>query len=288
MKWFYKLERKYGKYAIRNLMHYIIAMYAVGYVILLIAPEAMNYLTLDMSMVLKGQVWRLFTFLMYPPASSAFFIIFTLYLYYMLGTVLERIWGPFKFNVYFFMGVIFHILIALFMYLVFGIVIEMTTYYLNMSIFFAYATTFPDMQFMIFFIIPVKVKWLAIFDAVFFAISIAMNLVSFFMTGYAPYLAIAVAMIVSVLNFIIFFFVTRGRRISIKQVKRKVVYQTKVKTASAMTKHKCAICGRTENDGDLTFRYCSKCEGDYEYCQDHLYTHEHVIKTNKKDEGDSQ
>ncbi len=287
MKWFYKLERKYGRYAINNLMYYIIIMYGVGFLLSVFVPEALSFLSLNVPMILKGQVWRLFTFLIYPPDGSIIFIFFTLYLYYMLGSFLERVWGPFKFNVYFFGGVISHIIIAFFMYFAFGFVVEMTTYYINMSMFFAFAVILPDMKFLLFFIIPVKVKWLAIIDAVFFAFSIVMNIMYFALSKHVYYLAVAVSMIVSVLNFIIFFFVTRDKkRISFAQKKRQAEYTKSVKIVVSNSKHKCAICGRTEKDGDLTFRYCSKCEGDYEYCQDHLYTHTHVINS-KEDEGGS-
>ena len=102
MNWINKLERKFGRYAIHNLMHYIIILYAVGFALNLIAPGFyMEYLSLDASAILHGQIWRIVTFLIQPPDGSPIFIIFALYLYYMIGQNLEAAWGAFRFNLYF-------------------------------------------------------------------------------------------------------------------------------------------------------------------------------------------
>ena len=147
MKWLNKLERKYGKYAIPNLMFYVVILYVVGFVFDLIAPEFYyNYLSLDMSAVLRGQIWRLVTFIIQPPATNLLFVIFTLYLYYMIGRQLEFVWGSFRFNLYYFMGVLFHIVAALLAHFIFPIALPMGTYYLNMSLFFAYAAIYPILQ----------------------------------------------------------------------------------------------------------------------------------------------
>lgn len=97
MKWFDKLERKYGRYAIQNLMKYIIIVYAVGFVIQIFYPAVYEvYFALDAQAILHGQIWRIFTFILQPPSTSILFIVFVLYFYYMIGTVLERSWGAFK------------------------------------------------------------------------------------------------------------------------------------------------------------------------------------------------
>ena len=106
--WLNKLERKFGRYAIPNLMYYIIILYAAGFVLNLVNPLFYyQYLSLDASMILKGQVWRIFTFIIQAPSSSLVFIIFSLYLYYMIGKQLEYAWGAFRFNLYFFSGMFF-------------------------------------------------------------------------------------------------------------------------------------------------------------------------------------
>lgn len=295
MNFLNKMERKYGKYAIHNLMKYIIILYIIGWVIQLVNPAFYDeVLALDMSKIFQGQIWRLVTFIIMPPEdSSALFMVFTLYLYYMLGTQLERVWGAFKFNVYFFMGVLFHIIAALLIYLIWGISWPLTTYYLNMSLFFAFACVYPDMELLLFFVIPIKIKWLALVDGIYFALTIfsgfffsyipaqfqatALNIL--LSLGIYPLKPIAVAALVSLLNFVVFFFMTRDyRKVSPKEVKRKKKFSRQVKQSQGFSvMHKCDICGRNSKDfPQLAFRYCSKCAGNHEYCEEHLFTHEHI------------
>lgn len=289
MKWMNKLERRFGKYAISNLMFYIVILYAVGFILGMVAPSFyINYLSLDIHAVLQGQVWRLVTFIMQPPNTSVLFVIFTLYLYYMIGQQLEYVWGAFRFNLYFFMGVLFHIIAALLVYLIFHVSLPMGTYYLNLSLFFAYAALYPNQQFYLFMIIPVKVKWLAWIDAAFFGYTILQA----FLPSYGGlggiyglyYKAVAVEAAVSFLNFLLFYLLSRNyKKYAPKEVHRRHVYKKEIHEARQNTqyangaKHRCSVCGRTElDDPSLEFRYCSKCNGNYEYCQDHLFTHEHV------------
>lgn len=122
MNWLDKLERKFGRYAIHNLMYYIIILYAVGFVFQMINPSFYyNYLSLDAAAILHGQIWRIVTFIIQPPSSSLLFIIIVLYFYYVLGSNLERTWGAFRFNVYFFSGMLFHVIAAIIVYLLTGL-----------------------------------------------------------------------------------------------------------------------------------------------------------------------
>ena len=112
-----KMERKFGRYAIPNLMYYIVILYAVGVLVQMMAPAFyIQYLMLDARAILHGQIWRVVTFMIWPPSGSLFFNLIAIYLYYNLGMTLERVWGTFRFNVYFFMGVIGHVLAALLIY----------------------------------------------------------------------------------------------------------------------------------------------------------------------------
>lgn len=271
MNWIGKLERKFGKYAIHNLMFYIMILYGVGFVIMWVNPMFYyNYLSLDASMILKGQIWRVLTFIIYPPSTSLLYFVIAMFLYYSLGTTLEKVWGAFKFNLYFLIGIVGHVLAALIIYLVFGRIYLLGTAYLNYSLFFAFAATFPDMQFLLFFIIPVKAKWLGILYGVYFVFE--------FLTGS---LATKICIVLAIANFLLFFltdyFTAKG---SPRQAKRRADFRRQAQPNPGgrnMPRHRCAICGRTEQDGyDLQFRYCSKCYGNYEYCQDHLYTHKHI------------
>ena len=123
-------------------------------------------------MIFKGQVWRLVTFILQPPSNSIIFVVFVLYFYYLIGSVLERIWGSFRFNVYFFTGVILNILASLIIYLIWGLSFKLSTNYINLALFMAFAMERPDMEVLLFFIIPIKIKWMAILDAVIFGITI--------------------------------------------------------------------------------------------------------------------
>ena len=169
MNWIDKLERKLGKYAVPNLMLYVIVLYIVGFIMDLFAPGFYaTYLALDASMIMKGQVWRILTFLIQPPDSSPIFMIIALYFYYFLGRQLEMVWGTFRFNLYFVTGVLLHILAAFLAYFIFGMTLPLGTYYLNLSLFFAFAAIFPNQEFYLFMLVPVKVKWLAWLDAALF------------------------------------------------------------------------------------------------------------------------
>lgn len=268
-----KMEKKLGKYAIPNLMFYVTILYAVGAVICWQTPMIyFRYLMLDAEAILHGQIWRIVTFLMWPLSSNPILNVLVIYCYYNLGRSLEYLWGTFRFNLYFFMGVIGHVLASLIIYLVFDAVYPLTAEYLNFSLFFAYAITFPDAQFLLFYVIPIKAKWLALFDGAYF-------LYGFVFGGAAT----RVAIFMSLLNVIIYFAMSKGSRYNPKEIRRKQQFKTQMnqtaKTVRINGRHCCAVCKRTEQDDpNLVFRYCSKCEGDYEYCQDHLYTHQHVTK----------
>ena len=270
-----KMERKFGKYAIQGLMKYIILFYVAGYLIEFLAPQAYNFLTLEPFLIFHyGQVWRLVSWVLIPPPTGNFiFAIIMIILYYQLGTALERTWGAFRFNLYIFGGMIFTVLGASFLYVIYGVNTPIpmgssfSTYYINMTIFLAFAVCYPDMRIMLWFIIPIKMKWMAGFYA-------ALIIYSMIISSWGG----RVAIIASILNFLIFFFSTRNyRSVSPKEVHRKRTYRRQVQQPKGVTRHKCAICGRTElDDPNLEFRFCSKCNGNYEYCQDHLFTHEHV------------
>lgn len=266
-----KLERKFGKYAIPNLMYYVAILYAIGLLICQLAPQVyLEYLMLDASKILKGQIWRAVTFMMWPLSGGMFINILVIYCYYNLGRTLEHVWGTFRFNLFFLMGVVGHVLAAIVIYLAFGVVYPLTAEYLNFSLFFAYALTFPEHHFFLFMFIPIRAKWLALFDAAYFVYG--------FIFGSA---ATKIAVVMSMFNVIVYFFFFKGSRYNPKEIRRRQQFKTQMnetaREAKKVGRHRCAVCGITDIDNpEMTFRYCSKCEGDFEYCQDHLYTHQHV------------
>lgn len=308
--WLNKFERKFGKYAIYNLSLYLVVGYAIGYFLNLANPAVYGYLTFDPYAILHGQIWRLITWIITLPGSdSLIFVIIMLFFYYSIGNSLENAWGAFRYNIYIFSGMIFTAVGGILLYVIliiiyntsgniaflgdFGIDYSLlvgadpeligqlfgkcigacvSTYYINMSIFLAFAITYPDMQVMLYFIIPLKVKWLGYLYAAFILYDVIT-------TGWGN----RVMIVMSLLNFLIFFLLTRNyNRVNPREIRRRTEFKKKVYEAKQNSvyengaRHKCAICGRTElDDPSLTFRFCSKCTGGKEYCQEHLFTHEH-------------
>lgn len=295
-----KLERKFGKYAIVHLIDYLIGGYIIGYVLRFGAAftnvNVLSYATLEPYAVLhQFQIWRVITWVLVPPQDNIIFAIIMIIFYWQLGRALEQTWGAFRFNVYIFGGILFTVIGAFLYYgitalvtgqQVVGLGAYFSTYYINMSIFLAFAVCYPDMQVMLYFLIPVRMKWMSIFYIIIIA-------VEFFQTGAAGKVAIAA----SLLNFLIFWLGTRRSSISPGQIRRKRNFRKSFQSgrdafgggyagarqaagagrSKQQHVHKCAICGRTEiTNPELEFRYCSKCNGNYEYCSDHLFTHTHV------------
>ena len=324
MKFINKLENKLGRFAIPNLYFYIIGCIILGYVLYIFTPSVYSYLTLNPYMIFaKHQYWRFFTWIFTVPYSITSFIDvllvpINLYFYYIIGKSLEFYWGRFMYNLYVFGGMLLiNILVLVGGLLYFehtydymlgevydqldqsagymGIYCDVTKYML-ISIFLAFAVIGSDNYVLFFFLIPMKMKYLAYLDLCILAYY-------FYIGGFFGRLCI----IGAVTNYFIYFMINRNRThatISDKMRRRKFVKAKQrgykkaqynedgtvmfpgaarrvTNTDSGNSKgasiHKCAVCGRTElDDPTLEFRYCSKCNGTYEYCTDHLYTHEHI------------
>jgi len=282
MNFLNKMERQYGRYAIHNLTKYMIGCYAIGYILLYIGQafgaNFFQYLLLSPYHIMHGQIWRIVSWILIPPSSSnIIFVLIMLSFYYHLGTALERTWGAFRYNVYILGGMLCTVIGAFILYFIsgpnemFSLIngMSFSTYYINLSIFLAFAMNYPDMEVLFMMIIPIKIKYLALLD-------VAYLLFDLIRGGWGTRTVI----IASLLNFIIYFLMTRNyRRISPQEIHRKQQFKKAVhpQMTPGGTRHKCAVCGRTEKDGEhLEFRYCSKCNGNYEYCQDHLFTHQHI------------
>ena len=280
LNWLDKLERKLGRFAIPNLTVYLLVGYVIGFGIVNLMRDMVGYLTLEPALILRGQVWRLISWVLIPPTDNLISLVFLVLLYYSLGTALERTWGSFRYNVYIFSGLLFTVLavfgLYVFYYFRYGVEVPLSavgligTNYITMSIFLAFAVIYPDMEVMLYFILPIKMKWMAL-------VYVVLAGYDFINGG----IGIRVAIGASLLNFVIFFLSTRNyKRFGPREQARKAKFKKQSRPHMTYTNgahHRCAVCGRTElDDPCLEFRFCSKCNGNYEYCQDHLFTHEHV------------
>ena len=290
---------------IPQLMKYI----ALGNVAVFIADMLMNglvsyWIAFVPELILRGQIWRLVTFVFVPVSSGGytifgqmFFFALATFFYYWIGTALERQWGTTRFTVFYGLGVILNIVAGFVIYAVLlgqlsgaGMSAEQARSYLqifptismtyvNMSLFFSFATLYPDMQVLLYGIIPLKVKWLAWLDVLFFAWSIGSYLLD-------RQWAMALAPVIAILNYLIFFWedLARSLRLGGEKVRHRTSPQTiNFKKAQKEIRekrgylHKCAVCGITDaDDPDMEFRYCSKCNGYYCYCANHINNHTHV------------
>ena len=280
MKFLNDMERKFGRYAVKNLPAIMIGLYVAGYILSLFTPQVLRYLTLEPYLIVHGQIWRIVTWLIIPPDTLNLFTVIMLLFYFSIGQTLERTWGTFRYNVYIFMGIIFTVLGAFILFAICAFIGYpnasvggwFSTYYINMSIFLAFAMSYPDMQVLLYFFIPVKMKWMGLLYGV-------LTVYTFIQTRWPG----RVAIIASLLNFFVFMLMTRNLKpYSPKEIRRKATYKQAVKRAASPAgapRHRCAVCGRTEKDDpNLEFRFCSKCDGAYEYCQDHLFSHVHIHK----------
>ena len=294
-------EKKFGKYAIKNLSLILIMCYACGYLMKWINPGLFTYLYLNPYEIIHHfQIWRLLTWLIVPPDSFDFWTLLMLYFYCSIGTSLERTWGTYRYNVYIFSGILFTAVGAFILYGVSSLLgvqslglwttvngyitypTMFSTYYVNMSIFLAYAATFPDYEVLLFFILPINVKFLGI---IYGAMLVYQFIVGYGTSSALFYYNLGIRFVItaSLLNFVVFFFTSRRKvrrgpiRITRQQAAKQQSFRHEAKKSGSITRHKCAVCGRTdETNPELEFRFCSKCNGNYEYCQDHLFTHTHV------------
>lgn len=309
MNFLNKMERKFGKYAIRNLPLIIVICFAIGYMLVGFAPEVYLKLYFSPYDILVGhEYWRLFTWVLSPPEQLTLLSLIMLFFYYVFGQSIERGIGTFLFNVYILGGWLINTLSALgvsiFYYAKYGNSLdfqfwslmnngmEMMSFMLY-SIFLGFALVYADSMVLFFFVLPMKASWLAYIDMVFLAIRFVN----------AASLLSRVSIIAYLVNFLLLSLLMRNysknrRGGSKAQRKRQRMYNSQViefekarqmrsrssadtiapnGSKNVITRHKCAICGCSElDDPTLEFRFCSKCNGNYEYCSNHLYTHEHV------------
>ena len=282
-RWLDRFCYNHPRFGIPNLMKYIVFGNAAVFLLDMVSNGTFSQIiAFYPSMILQGQIWRLFTFVFVPMNLGSIWFIFSTMLYYFLGTSLEDRWGYTRFSVFYFLGVLLNILVGFVLYFTLGQPPYLQTanmYYVNMSMFFAFATLYPETLFRLYFIIPIKVKWLAWLDAALFAFDIG-----YYLKSGAPILA---AMpIVGLLNYLIFFWddltagFNRGRQKAAHRVSPQTINFKKAQKEVQQRKgylHKCSVCGVTDaDDPNMEFRYCSRCNGYYCYCMNHINNHVHI------------
>ncbi len=267
--WLDRFCRKFPRFELPNLMMYVVIGNVLVYLMDMFSGGTFSaMLFFDRGAIFHGQIWRLLTFVFLPLGSDMFSFALSLYFYYMIGTSLEREWGSQRFTVFYLMGILLNILTGL-------MIGYASMSYVNLSLFFAFATLYPNTQFLLFFLIPIKAKWMAWFDAAIFGWGVLSPLL------FGPRLY-ALIPVVAILNYILFFwsdFAYLFRRVR-HQTSRQTIDFKKAQKAAQASKgylHKCAVCGRTDAEyPNLEFRYCSKCSGYYCYCMDHINNHVHI------------
>ena len=269
------------KFGIQNLMLYIVIANAVIWLFGMMDTTGLLESLLCFSaeaVFTKGQIWRLVTFVLVPdPSMRGLFFLIALYFYYFIGSTLERYWGTGKFTIYYLTGMLFNILYGTIIWLATGLDAYITATYINLAMFLTFATVYPDMTVLLFFIIPIKMKWLGIIDAAFFALSVILMLINGMgLLSFVP--------IVAIFNYLIFcgsWLFDYFRPARVKQKKNTIDFKKAAKKynkeqAKKPYTRKCEVCGRTDADyPELEFRFCSKCAGYHCFCIDHINSHIH-------------
>ena len=263
---------RHPNFGIPNLMRYITAANVAFWLLGAVNSRFISYLMFDPALILRGQIWRLVSFIFCPPTMGLLaFLVF--YFYYWIGSTLENQWGVGQFTIYFFSGVLMTVIYGFVIYFVTGLSVMLSSEYIYLSMFFSYAVLYPNMQVLFMYLIPIKIKYLAIANAVFFIYSV---LTTSFPLNLLP--------VVALLNFLIFcggeLWNMRPRRPSGNTVNfRREAARIRREQKDRLYTHKCAVCGRTDTDyPEMEFRYCSKCQGYHCFCSDHINNHIHFTE----------
>ena len=266
---------KHPRFGISNLMLYIVIGQVAVFILDLFFRGMLSsyWLPFSRDLILHGQVWRLVTFIFLPSDSgNPFFLLLGCYFYYWIGTMLEREWGTARFTLFYLSGVVLSVLS--------GMILGITDiYYINLSIFLVIATLYGEMQVLLFFVIPIKMKWMALIDVALILVAVIQNLM------YGSWVG-ALLPLASFVHYFIFTWPFWGAKLGVlrrradpKVVNFKRVQKQAQKQAKATGgyRHKCAVCGITDaDDPNMEFRYCSKCDGYYCYCMNHINNHVHI------------
>lgn len=259
-----RLEKTLGFLAIPNITLYIVCLQSLAYVLAMARPELLGNMTLMPARVAAGEWWRLISFVIMPPITNPIFVIFALYLFWLMGTALESHWGTFRYNLYLLIAYVTSVAAALLVHFAGGAGTDVgTNAYIGGSVFLAFAWLYPNFTILLFFILPVQIKWLALITWAFYGYRL--------LVGEWLDQALVLA---AVLNFLLFF----GRELiqSARSGKRKMERQMERNRAQEVPFHVCTTCGITDKTHPkMEFRYCPECVGGWGYCMDHISNHEH-------------
>lgn len=270
------------RFGIPNLILWVVIGNVIVYVMDLLSQGTFSgILSFVPAYIFQGQVWRLITFVFVPESSgNVLFFAISTYFYYFVGSRMEEQWGTPRFNIFYLSGILLAIAVGLLASLT-GLSMMVTTsmYYTNLSLFFAFASLFPDLQVLFCFVVPVKIKWLAYLDAIYLLYHVLV------MVGHRQFI-MALLPILAILNYLVFFGDSllgslrwRKQRFQHKTSRQTIHFKQATKQAQLRTGylHKCCVCGKTDADyPNLEFRYCSKCDGYRCYCMEHINNHIHV------------
>ena len=277
---------KHRRFGVQRLMRYIVFISAAVYIISIMDRTGtfLYLIYFDASLIMRGQIWRLVTWVFMPlnpvtrlNMTDLFFTAIMLYFYYFIGNTLEREWGTPKFTIYYLFGVALNVVYGFLMWYIPASFLWLAPNFLNLSMFFAFAVLFPDHRVLLFFFVPIKIKWLAIINACYFVYSIISG------TFNGQY-AMAFLPLVALLNFIIVcggdlldYLRPYAKRSSPQTINfRKAARDARREYDDKQYRHKCAVCGKTDTDNPgLEFRYCSRCNGYHCFCIDHINNHVH-------------
>ncbi len=263
---------KHPNFGIRNLMLYIVIGNALIYLLSMMdrSSTLVYYLVFSADRVLHGEIWRLISFVFVPRTSSILGLVLMLYFEYFIGRLLEQAWGKGKFTVYYLLGMAFIILYSFVVRFIFGRDVMADATYLNLSMFFVFATLWPENRVLLFFIIPIKVTWLAYAEAILYLYIMISGRTLLPLIGILNYFLFCGDELYYRIQPLFRRFFGHGAefRRSAKQAKRDVKALPYI--------YKCAVCGRTDTEyPELEFRYCSRCVGYHCFCEDHINSHVH-------------
>lgn len=254
------MKNKLNHIAVKNLTTTIIIGQVLVYLGIQSGFITYDALALNYADILNGEIWRVVSFLIIPPTTSPVWALISWYVLYLMGSNLENYWGELHYTIYILVAVVLTNLVAF----IFNIYVA-TNYYLQSSIFLAFAFLNPNFQVRLFFIIPVKIKWIAIVNWILYTWIL--------LTGSSGEKLLLAA---SIMNFIIFFSkdILNKTKYRGKRVKTKI----ELKVAENRPKHICKECSKTDlTHPHMEFRYCSKCSPEQCYCEDHIQNHTHIV-----------